>query len=106
MNEKVGNVSFNNSGSEYNFQKPYSEETGQLIDEEVRALIARAYDRTKALLLEQREGLNIVANALLEKEVLFRDDLAELVGERPFNIKEDKPKLVEEETSHTSTEAT
>lgn len=104
MNEKVGNVSFNNNGSEYNFQKPYSEETGQLIDEEVRALIAKAYDRTKALLLEHRDGLDAVANALLEKEVLFRDDLAKLVGERPFNIKEDKPKLIEEEPQNSEIE--
>ncbi len=102
MNEKVGNVSFNNNGGEYNFQKPYSEETGQLIDEEVRQLIADAYDRTKALLLQHRDGLDTVANALLDKEVLFREDMVELVGERPFNILEDKPKLVEESNTETA----
>lgn len=90
MNEKVGNVSFNNDGGEYNFQKPYSEETAQLIDEEVRKLIDEAYQRTKALLLEHREQLDIVANALLEKEVLFKEDMETLVGSRPFGANQPK----------------
>ncbi len=84
MNDKLGHLSFNNNDSEYNFQKPYSEETAQMIDEEVRQLIKRAYERTKNLLLEHRDDLESVANELLSKEVLFRDDMEQLVGKRPF----------------------
>lgn len=84
MNSKVGNVSFNDSSGEYQFQKPYSEETARLIDEEVRNLIDNAYTRTKQLLIEKREQLELIAQALLEKEVIFQKDLEQLVGPRPI----------------------
>lgn len=84
MNGKVGNVSFNDTQGEYQFNKPYSEKTSELIDEEVRNLIQSVYDRTKALLTEKREGLEKLAEKLLEKEILFQTDLEEILGKRPF----------------------
>jgi cell division protease FtsH len=85
MNDKLGNISFYDSkGSEYNFNKPYSEQTAKEIDDEVRKLIAEAYVRTKELLTEKKDALEAVAQQLLEKEVLFQSDLVRLLGERPF----------------------
>ncbi len=85
MNEKVGHVSFHDPQGEYGYQRPYSEKTAELIDEEVRALIQKAYDITKALLTEKREQLEKVAKALLEKEILFKSDLEDLIGRRPYD---------------------
>jgi len=85
MNNKVGNVSFHDPQNEYNFNKPYSEKTSELIDLEVRNIIANAYEKTKALLLEKREGLEKLAQKLLEKEILFQTDLEEILGKRPFD---------------------
>src|SRR6266536_2135597 len=78
MNDKVGNVSFYDPQQENAFTKPYSEETSRIIDEEVRKLIDEAYDRTKALLKEKRPQVEKLANALLEKEVLFKSDVEAL----------------------------
>ena len=89
MDDKVGNVSFNDPKGEYGFSKPYSDETARIIDEEVRAMIQKAYERTKDLLLKKKEQLEKVAQRLLEKELLFRDDLTELIGVRPFATKEE-----------------
>jgi cell division protease FtsH len=87
MNEKVGNVSFYDPQQEYTFQKPYSEETARIIDEEVRALIERAYLRTKQLLTEKKKEMECLAQELLEKEILFQQDLERLIGKRPYEIK-------------------
>ncbi len=85
MNDKIGNVSFYDSKqSDYNFNKPYSEETAKHIDEEVRTIIKLAYDRTKAMLAEHRDALEIIAKELLEKEILYQNDLVRLIGKRPF----------------------
>jgi AFG3 family protein len=85
MNQKVGNVSFNNfNQDEYQMNRPYSEKTAELIDIEVRSLIENAYNRTKDLLIEKREQLEILAQQLLEKEVLFQHDLETLLGKRPW----------------------
>ncbi len=84
MNNKVGNVSFRDSSGESQFQKPYSDQTAELIDGEVRALIEAVYERTKQLLLEKRDGLIKIAEKLLEKEILFQSDLEEILGKRPF----------------------
>lgn len=84
MNHKVGNVSFRDSSTESQFQKPYSDQTAELIDEEVRRLIAEVYERTKTLLVEKQDGLIKIAEQLLEKEILFQKDLEEILGERPF----------------------
>ena len=85
MNEKVGHVSFHDPQGEYGYQRPYSEKTAELIDQEVRALIQKAYDITKALLTEKKDDLEKVAKALLEKEILFKADLENLIGRRPFD---------------------
>ena len=84
MNSKIGNISFYDPQNEGGFQKPYAEETGMIIDEEVRKLSETAYNRVKALLTEKMEDVRTIANALLEKEVLYKDDLEKLIGKRPF----------------------
>lgn len=83
MNLRVGQVSFK-ADNEYSFGKPYSEDLAKTIDEEVKKIIDGAYERTKALLIEKRTELNAVAKELLEKEVIFKDDLERLIGPRPF----------------------
>ena len=83
MSPKVGNVSFNEQQERFN--RPYSEKTAELIDEEVRTLIGSVYTRTKDLLNEKRDGLEKLANKLLEKEILFQSDLEEILGKRPFS---------------------
>jgi len=87
MNAKRCNVSsYDSKGhNEYDFSKPYSEATSQVIDEEVRTIIENAYIRTKELLTERRHELEVVAKELLEKEVLQQEDLTRLVGKRPFD---------------------
>jgi AFG3 family protein len=102
MNAKVGNVSFYDPQQENAFTKPYSEETSKLIDEEVRKLIAISYERTKLLLEDKKEQVVKLAEALLNKEVLFQSDVEALIGKRPY---EERKKLdVEDEEvvpSHT-----
>lgn len=85
MNVKVGNVSFNDTQGEYQFNKPYSEKTSEIIDIEVRNQIDRSYQRTKELLISKRDGLDKLAHKLLEKEILFQSDLEEILGKRPFD---------------------
>jgi len=85
MNSTIGNVSFHDPQNEYNFNKPYSEKTSELIDIEVRKLINEVYVRTMQLLVEKRDGLEKLAEKLLEKEILFQADLEEILGKRPFD---------------------
>ena len=87
MNDKVGQVSFNDSTGEFAYNKPYSEKTADLIDEEVRLIIQKAYDRTKTLLNERRSELEKLARELLAKEILFQTDLESIIGKRPFDHK-------------------
>jgi cell division protease FtsH len=87
MNDKVGNVSFYDPTQENTFTKPYSEETGKIIDEEVRKIIDQAYQRTLGLLREKREEVEKLAKELLDKEVLHKSDVEELIGKRPFEEK-------------------
>ncbi|MFT4856758.1 MAG: AFG3 family protein [Algoriphagus sp.] len=118
MNEKIGNVSFYDSKADgYKMTKPYSETTAETIDEEVRKLIASAYDRTITLLTSKKGELEILAKELLEKEILFQADLEKLIGKRPFekettyqaftNKKESAPEVIADklETPEVQSEA-
>ncbi|MGH2553152.1 MAG: ATP-dependent metallopeptidase FtsH/Yme1/Tma family protein, partial [Chitinophagaceae bacterium] len=96
MNDKVGNISFYDPQQETSFTKPYSDETAKMIDQEVRKLIDEAYERTKKLLVEKKADVEKLANALLEREVLFQSDVEALIGKRPF---EEKKALVVDETA-------
>jgi cell division protease FtsH len=87
MNDKVGNVSYYDPAQENSFQKPFSEETGKMIDEEVRKMIETAFVRTKDLLTEKKNEVEILAQALLKREVLFQSDVEILIGKRPFGDK-------------------
>jgi len=87
MNDKVGNISYYDPNQENTFTKPFSEETGKMIDEEVRLLIARAYIRTKELLTQKKGDVELLAKELLRKEVLFKSDVETLIGKRPFEEK-------------------
>merc|ERR1719445_1877523 len=96
MNEKVGNVSFQEpQPGEMVFDKPFSEATAQLVDEEAKKLIGSAMDRTLALLTKHKDDVERVALRLLEKEVLNRDDMIELLGPRPFAEKSTYEEFVE-----------
>jgi len=86
MNEKIGNISFFDSKApEYSFNKPYSEATAREIDEEVRKLVRVAYERTRQMLDDKRGELEILAQELLKKEILYQNDLERLIGKRPFD---------------------
>ena len=107
MSEKVGNISYYDPNNEYGFTKPYSEETAKIIDQEVRKLIDEMFVRTKNLLTEKREQLEILAQELLKKEVLFQADLERLIGRRQWEIK-NVPHVIEipaeEKAEETKTE--
>jgi len=86
LNKRIGNVSYYDSSgqSEYNFVKPFSEKTAQVIDEEVSTLIEQAYQRAKMILTDNKEKVEHLSQLLLEKEVIFREDLETVFGPRPF----------------------
>jgi AFG3 family protein len=90
LSEKIGNISyFDSSGqSEYAFTKPYSEKRAEVIDQEVSELIESQYNRAKAILTKHRDGLHKLAELLLEKEVIFTEDLETIFGKRISNPEE------------------
>ena len=103
LNDKIGNISFYDSTgqSEYNFTKPYSESTAQIIDQEVKKIIEKAYGKAIDILTQHKDKLKMLAEKLLEDEVIFKEDLLEIFGERPFEdeIREEQDsikKLIEE----------
>jgi cell division protease FtsH len=87
LNEKIGNVTYYDSTgqSEYSFSKPYSEETAKVIDEEISTLIESQYQRAIQILEENKDKLNQLADILIEKEVIFKDDLEAIFGKRDFD---------------------
>ncbi|MEM7162919.1 MAG: peptidase M41, partial [Bacteroidota bacterium] len=84
LNDKIGNVSYYDSSGQrdYSFQKPYSEETAQLIDAEIKEMIEAQYERAKDILRNNKDKLQQLAHQLVEKEVIFREDLEKIFGER------------------------
>lgn len=105
LNEKLGNITYYDSSgqSDYNFSKPYSEETAQVIDKEISAIIEEQYQRAITILSENREKLEQLANILIEKEVIFKDDLETIFGKRPF---ESDNQTIEDSTHTIETENT
>ena len=101
LNDKVGNISYYDSSgqSEYNFAKPYSEQTAKMIDEEISKIIENQYQRALTILTENRDKLDALAAKLLEKEVIFREDLEEVFGKRAWD-----PELTEHPVSNTQPE--
>jgi cell division protease FtsH len=101
LNDEIGNLTYYDSSgqNEYGFTKPYSEKTAELIDEEISKLIETQYQRAIALLEKHKDKLTILANMLLEKEVIFKEDLQKIFGDRPFkrNIIEETNSSEEEE---------
>ncbi len=87
LNDKIGNVSYYDSSGqqEYSFQKPYSEKTAELIDKEISETIEFQYKRAQQILTDNREKLDALAKMLLEKEVIFKDDLETIFGKRKFD---------------------
>ncbi len=90
LNDSLGNITYYDSSgqSEYNFSKPYSEETAKLIDKEISGLIEGQYQRAITLLTENKDKLIQLADLLCEKEVIFREDLEDIFGKRTFDNKE------------------
>lgn len=87
LNDKIGNISYYDSTgqSDYSFTKPYSEKTAQEIDEEVHLLIEKSYSKAKEILNENKDKLTRLAEQLLDKEVIFAEDLETVFGKRPFS---------------------
>ncbi len=98
MNDKIGNISYYDPNQENGFTKPFSEETGKMIDEEVRKLIDQAYQITKKLLTEKKDDVEKLAKELLKKEVLFKSDVEALIGKRPYEEKKALDIEVDEKT--------
>ncbi|HRN94935.1 MAG TPA: ATP-dependent zinc metalloprotease FtsH [Chitinophagales bacterium] len=103
MNDKVGNISFydmmQQSGG---FTKPYSDETAKLIDDEVRRVIESQYERAQKLLSDKRHEMELLAQELLSKEVLFKDDLERLIGKRPFDRQDTETTVVNNDAQEAS----
>ena len=104
LNEKIGNRSYYDSSGESQFQKPYSDETARIIDEETSKIIETAYLRAKELLSSHREHLDQLAAILLEKEVIFKDDLEAILGPRQWSEEQkvEEQKGVELPAPHTT----
>ncbi|SHM76057.1 ATP-dependent zinc metalloprotease FtsH [Polaribacter sp. KT 15] len=102
LNEEVGNVTYYDSSGNDSFVKPYSDDTAKRIDEEISKLIENQYQRAIELLDNNKEKLTVLAELLLEKEVIFKDDLEKVFGKRPFEALDAEvkvEKLIEEEAN-------
>ncbi len=99
LNEKIGNLTYYDSSgqNEYNFSKPYSEKTAELIDKEISNLIEAQYQRALELLEKNKDKLTELAEELLEKEVIFKESLERIFGERPFKKDQENKKLENKE---------
>ncbi|MCH8553816.1 MAG: ATP-dependent zinc metalloprotease FtsH [Schleiferiaceae bacterium] len=101
LNEKLGNITYYDSSgqNEYGFSKPYSENTAQMIDEEIHKIIEAQYVRAKEILTENKDKLTQLADRLLEKEVIFKEDLVKVFGKRPYEVDESDTVLVDGEAT-------
>jgi cell division protease FtsH len=92
MSEKLANMSYFDStgNSDYGFTKPYSEKTAELIDSEAKHIVAVEYDRAKKILNDNAKGHNKLAELLIEKEVIFAEDLEKIFGKRPWTSRNDE----------------
>ena len=92
LNDTLGNITYYDSSgqSDYSFSKPYSEETAQVIDKEISKIIEKQYKRAIGLLKNSKDKLKQLAERLLEKEVIFKDDLENILGKRPFKTNNEK----------------
>lgn len=108
LNDKIGNITYYDSSgqSDYNFSKPYSDDTAKVIDAEISGLIEEQYQRAISILTENRTKLEALAGILIDKEVIFKDDLETIFGKRPFDIEEEKPETMSQIISETNTENT
>ncbi|MEC7005602.1 MAG: ATP-dependent zinc metalloprotease FtsH [Bacteroidota bacterium] len=107
LDEKIGNISYYDSQNQgYGFTKPYSEETAKIIDQEIKKITDGQYERAKAILKKHEDKLHMLANKLLETEVIFKEDLEVIFGKRPFEKevvkKEEKAKKSEDDTKTSS----
>lgn len=98
LNEKVGNISYYDPQDRYGFTKPYSEETAKLIDSEVKNIIETQYQRAIKILSDNKDKLVELAEMLLKKEVIFKDDLEKVFGKRPFDHVIPDPESVQSES--------
>ena len=103
LNDKIGNISYYDSSgqSEYNFGKPYSEHTAKTIDEEISKLIENQYQRAIRILTENKDKLEALADKLIEKEVIFKEDLEEIFGKRAWEPEEKESRPIENEPEET-----
>ena len=101
MSKKVGQVSFNDPTGEYGYQRPYSEKTAELIDEEVRSMIDEAYQRTIDLLTDKKKEVEAIAMELLTKEIIFKADIERIIGPRPY-LEDEVSQQVSEMNQHRS----
>ena len=92
LNDTLGNITYYDSSgqTDYNFSKPYSEQTAQVIDKEISKIIEKQYERAIDLLKNSKDKLRQLAERLLEKEVIFKDDLESILGKRPFKTNDEK----------------
>ncbi len=106
LNDTLGNITYYDSSgqTDYNFTKPYSEETAQVIDKEISSLIESQYERACAIIEKNKAKLTTLAERLLEKEVIFKDDLVKILGDRPFEKKKEAPKKRKTKTSSENSE--
>lgn len=98
MSEKLPNLCYYNN-DEYNFGKPYSDNTAQLIDDEVKRMISEQYDRAKSLLMEHKDGHAELARILVEKEVIFAEDVEKIFGKRPWTSRTEELLSLNEESN-------
>ena len=104
MSDKMPNLCYYNN-SEYSFNKPYSEHTAQIIDQEVQKMVNEQYERAKELLTKQRKGHNELAQLLIDKEVIYAEDVERIFGKRPWTSRSEEIMALEEESAQQADES-